>query len=133
MVYQQLELCYSLISLTIPNLKGYLLAFNTGMGLSLGYTTQPYNSHSISMQLSSLKNSVTRSKPRASTNAENAAVAGKFRPEPLFHNASVVHGKGGGASEERQSTRSQEDQSIGSLNSQEMIIRRDMQWNVSYD
>jgi hypothetical protein len=49
-----------------------------------------------------------------------------------MYNASVVHAKGGGATAESQSTHSQGDQSTESINSQEMIIGRDVRWNVRY-
>lgn len=102
------------------------------MGLGFGYTSQAYGSYGGSFQLGSFKNSATGSNARASTNAENAAAAGKFRPDPVMYNASVVHAKGGGATAERRSTHSPEDQSTESINSQEMIIRRDVRWNVRY-
>ena len=55
MVYQQVELCCSLLSCSIPCLRKFLDNFDTGMGLSLGYATQSKSSTSRSYQFGPLK------------------------------------------------------------------------------
>ncbi|WEW58033.1 hypothetical protein PRK78_003500 [Emydomyces testavorans] len=57
LVYQQVELCYSLITSAIPNLGGFMIQFSTGMGLGGmgGYATPGYSSHLESMELSTTK------------------------------------------------------------------------------
>ncbi|KAM5469157.1 hypothetical protein MauCBS54593_004509 [Microsporum audouinii] len=93
LVYQQIELCYSLVSCTIPNLGGYLLKFNTGMGITLGYVSEPYGSSreaggSDSVQLSSLKSIQKDNKPPASDPSKPSKYC-FLRPEQYEYRAYV--------------------------------------------
>ncbi|KAK2877815.1 hypothetical protein FQN49_001172 [Arthroderma sp. PD_2] len=143
LVYQQIELCYSLISCTIPNLGGYLLKFNTGMGITLGYATQPYGSSrnaggSESLQLSSLKSIPKNDQPPAAV-PSHPSKFGFLRPEKYEYRAYVrstvnsLEINSGGNDVDNQSVSSYGGLSVQSIHSQDMIIRRDFRYSVRRD
>ena len=44
-LFQQSELCFSLIAGTVPCLKSFIRSFDTGSGVKVGYTTNGYGSN----------------------------------------------------------------------------------------
>lgn len=126
-IWHQVEIGYSLIAATIPCLKSFIKSFDTGFGLEVGYNTHPYGSaHSRgygngtkagqSFQMSSLKGS-------DSTKDSSPQTLGQLRPEQINNTTNIYH----------ENDPPREDASITSGNSQEMIIRRDVQWDVRHD
>ncbi|KAF2817342.1 uncharacterized protein BDZ99DRAFT_431394 [Mytilinidion resinicola] len=154
-VYQQAQLGYSLISATIPCLKSFVKSFDTGLGLEVGYSTNPYGygssgaggsgrggagesykmsnmskgsaGGSVSAGESKVKGSLKRTWKEGgvreiTAKGPNAAQVG-LRPEELKNTTNIYH-----------STTHEEDESHRSATgSEEMIIRREVQWDVRSD
>jgi len=117
----QIELFYSLVSATIPNLKSFVQSFHSGMGIDVGLYSSHDQSGNRTYRLSSTKqNSGNRSQVETQSFPESSnPLIGRLRPEHLKHTTTIHH-----------SSRNGED---SSHNSQEMIIRRDVMWNVQVD
>ncbi|KAF3480394.1 uncharacterized protein GIQ15_05741 [Arthroderma uncinatum] len=140
LVYQQIELCYSLISCTIPNLGGYLLKFNTGMGITLGYVSEPYGSSreaggSESLQLSSLKSNLKNDRAQARVPSQQSKY-GFLRPEQYEYRAyvrSTINSLEVNSVENEiddRSVSSDGERPVQSIHSHDMIIRRDIRYSV---
>ena len=126
MVYQQVELGCSLVSCTIPCLRKFLNNFDTGMGLTLGYSTQPKSLTDRSYQLGPLKSFRSRYRVHSSDVAKPRA--NEVGTVPVdYSNSSQPNGL------ERGSKHSEDDNCHTSIGSQDMIIRRDVKWEVRYD
>ncbi|OCK81367.1 hypothetical protein K432DRAFT_450183 [Lepidopterella palustris CBS 459.81] len=125
LIHQQAELGYSLISATIPCLKSFLKSFDTGLGLAVGYTQNAYGSggYGGSYKMESLSKSVGSVGGDGGLRGE-----GRLRPEKIKNTTRVYSGRieGGGMAREGSVA-------SGSGGSQEMIIRRDVQWDVRHD
>lgn len=120
LVCEQIELGYSLISATIPNLKSFIMSFNTSMMMDIGHKlhSQP-PSHT---DLSSRLGSSSERAPRLSDIESRETFIRGLRPEAeLRHFASIQHMED-----------MDEDESAGNLDreSQDRIIRRDIRWTV---
>ncbi|KAI1612445.1 hypothetical protein EDD37DRAFT_647988 [Exophiala viscosa] len=121
LVLQQVELCWSLIAATIPNLKSFVKSFSSGFGIQLDPTltqgaygsgrykeTNGYEMGSVPGQ----GNSKSRSANRSYNEIEHQD---PITPLP----------------QDDKIRRDQE--SIDSAGSQDHIIRKDVQWNVHYE
>ena len=116
-VIAQTELCWSLVSATIPNLKNFMKSFSTGFGheFGLGTITSGYMmsggsqnaNRGNNIQLSNM------SKQRSNTDSPR-----KF--------ASKLDRSGNAYDIEVSRGRQHDAQSVGSGKSQEMIIRKDV-------
>jgi len=126
LVCQQVELAYSLISATIPNLKSFLMSFDTAWMMEVGNPLKaiPYSSSTPpeEHQLDSVHNSSYHSRGLSDIRPDRERLA--LRPESLEHVAAVRH-----PASERSGSR---DGSFASANSQEHIIRCEHRWNVQY-
>ena len=132
-VFQQIELCYSLLSCTIPNLKSFLLSFDTAIGMTLDPSTmKSYGSDhpksgsgTSSFRLRSLKSRLGDKPPSS---------GGKplFRPDPVGYTAAINRNSMPNANEAGSSV-SRDNLSDRSKGSQEMIIRREVAWSVHQD
>jgi hypothetical protein len=120
-VIQQVQLCWSLISATIPNLKSFVKSFSSGFGIRLDPSlTQAYGSgrrttHGYEMGSVS-GNGTSKSKSGGRSHNDNEETL----PIPLKNKI----------------TGAREHDSIdsgGSQGSQDHIIRKDVQWNVHYE
>ena len=122
-VLQQVELCWSLISATIPNLKSFVKSFSSGFGLRLDPSqTQAYGSgrgartaNTYEMN-SGLGNGTAKSRSAG----RSYIVAEETPPFPA---------KGSLASKLNDGR----EPSIDSGGSQDHIIRKDVQWDIHYE
>ncbi|KAF2838844.1 hypothetical protein M501DRAFT_935163 [Patellaria atrata CBS 101060] len=148
MVYLQVELGYSLIAATIPCLKSFIKSFDTGMGLEIGYSSRAYGSGANSnnsqtygtsgfhssrsakspgtYQLNSLNgDTVSKVTTKNDATPRRAPSHGPgdstLRPEDFKNHAVIYHSNDKG------------DTTSSRSGSQEMIIRRDVQWDVRHD
>ncbi|KAF2014148.1 hypothetical protein BU24DRAFT_423184 [Aaosphaeria arxii CBS 175.79] len=133
-VYQQSQLCYSLIAGTIPCLKSFIRSFDTGSGgMVTNYSSQPYGSngyaHGESYKMQSFgtgQGSATRSRNedkgdvKISTKPFKKEGHVRLRADSPDHVTAITHPISG---QKREADRA-------SHGSQEMIIRRDVQWEV---
>ncbi|ORY16827.1 hypothetical protein BCR34DRAFT_475937 [Clohesyomyces aquaticus] len=127
-VYQQAELCWSLIAATLPCLQSFIRSFDTGSGAKVAYTTHAYgssgygNGGSFKMQTLSGNGSALRS-----LNGDNGDVKVSSKHHRGRGNTTAQITTG---TLSNKSGHSPEEVSITSHGSQEMIIRRDVQWEV---
>ncbi|OCL14761.1 hypothetical protein AOQ84DRAFT_358631 [Glonium stellatum] len=119
-IFQQAELGYSLIAATVPCLKSFIKSFDTGLGLAVTYATHPYGSggYGGSYKMQSLAKGES-----IKSVAEPPSAAAGFQLDRTQNSTSIYH----------PNETPQEDSSIISHGSQEMIIRRDVQWDVRTD
>ncbi|KAF1812168.1 hypothetical protein P152DRAFT_487593 [Eremomyces bilateralis CBS 781.70] len=126
LVCQLVELAYSLISATIPNLKSFLMSFDTAWMMEVGTSSKPipYSNQTPpeEYQLDSFPNS-----PRHAPGLSGLRIDPEhltLRPESLEHIAAVQH-----PASERTGSR---EGSFASTNSRERIIRCEHRWKIQY-
>jgi len=102
------ELCWSLISATIPNLKSFMKSFNTGFGHNdFGFTSNPTMS-------------ISRRRPGDDVPLQTfPGSKDPLRPDHFAYDAEVVRGR--------------DDRSIESGNSQAFIIRKTVEHEVAFE
>ncbi|EON68227.1 hypothetical protein W97_07485 [Coniosporium apollinis CBS 100218] len=118
-VWQQVVIAYSLAAVTIPTLKPFLQGFNTG---GMGYTSEAIiGSSAATPSMGSGQRSGWGGK-QLSSNSSGLDGKMRLRPERACYSADVAcNGV------------QREDASVMSDNSQEMIIRKDVNWEVRRD
>lgn len=120
LVLQQVQVCWSLISATVPNLKAFVKSFSSGFGIQLDpAVAQAYGS----------------SRSNRSNAYELGSVTGKTISKSRSGNKSYNDVERHGAVPQHMNGRdkSREQDSIDSVGSQEQIIRKDMQWDITYE
>jgi hypothetical protein len=130
-VLQQVELCWSLISATIPNLKSFVKSFSIGFGIRLDpYTVQTYGSRGYARnngyELGSVKGNSTmksRSGNGSAARSGNRSYNDIEEQDPLPPQVEIQASR-------KRNTRDKDSNSLGS---QEHIIRKDVQWEVHYE
>ncbi|EXJ73242.1 uncharacterized protein A1O5_03002 [Cladophialophora psammophila CBS 110553] len=130
-VIQQVQLCWSLISATIPNLKSFVRSFSSGFGIQLdpSLTQAYYGSGRGSGRLGRSMNAYEMgsvsgngtAKSRSAARSYNDNTAEQFPPVPRQDPSG------------NKLTVMRENDSIDSGGSQDHIIRKDVQWNVHYE
>lgn len=120
LVCEQIELGYSLLSATIPNLKSFVMSFDTAMMMDIGHKlrSQP-NSHT---DLCNRLGSSSDRAPRLSDLECGDTFISQLRPETgLRHIASIQHLQDW-----------TDDGSLGNFerDSQDRMIRRDVRWTI---
>ena len=125
-VWRQLELCWSLLSASIPNFKSFMKSFNSGFGLDMDLATSAKGSRdrNTSYELHSM--GANGSKANASKNRDVTSFTDNLRPGVGHHSATIQHVRANGRRLGKAS-------SIESGGSREMIIRKDVAWNVDYE
>ena len=122
LVCQQVELCWSLISATIPALKSFVKSFNSGFGLTFDPdATTRYGSRGYGASGGYELRSVGKGKSMLSSKGSRNATMndGEDRITDVLHRKEKGNGRDVG--------------SIKSMGSQDHIIRKDMQWEVHYE
>lgn len=134
----QVELCWSMISAMIPNLKAFIRSFNSGFGLGfdLDAMTNKYGSGKQSAQrtadyeLSQMKSSHSAHPSRSGvTHSQHDIEEARPRTQDIDENPITTSNYRAGAT----STHEVEGDSVNSVGSQDQIIRKDIQWQVSYE
>ncbi|KIX01115.1 uncharacterized protein Z518_10181 [Rhinocladiella mackenziei CBS 650.93] len=127
LVLQQVQLCWSLISATIPNLKSFVKSFSSGFGIRLDpSTTQLYGSgrygrsNGGGYELGSVQGKGT-SKSRSANRSYNDIEGQATLPQQMRHGNTVT------------TATARDQESIESGGSQDHIIRKDVQWKVHYE
>jgi len=120
LVCEQIELGYSLLSATIPNLKSFIMSFDTAMMMDISHKLQSQpNSHTdINNRLGSSSDRA----PRLSDVECRDTFISRLRPETeLRHIASIQHLQDW-----------TDDGSLGNFEreSQDRMIRCDVQWTI---
>lgn len=138
-IWTQTELCYSIISSTVPTLRPFVNNFTThyggsggrsGRNYGSGYATNSRENNSVprstGYQLKSLTKSKNRDKHDDAVEQEDRAWEG---PVDAYQ-----YGVAGNSKVKKEHDKSSGDaRSIGSNDSQRMIIRKDVSWAISAD
>jgi hypothetical protein len=127
LVCQQVELCWSLVSATIPALKSFVKSFNSGFGLTLDpdatsrYGSRGYGSRGYGAGGAFELGSVGKGKSMLSSKGSRNATLkdGEDRITDVLHRKEKRNGRDVG--------------SIKSMGSQDHIIRKDVQWEIRYE
>jgi hypothetical protein len=123
LVCQQVELCWSLISATIPTLGSFVKSFNSGFGLTIDPdTTSRYGSRGYAARGAFELGSMERGKSMLSSKGSRNATVKDSEDRAM----DVLHRK------EKRNSR-EDDDSVKSLESLDHIIRKDVQWEVHYE
>lgn len=126
-VLAESELCWSLISATIPNLKAFMNIFNTGFGLNdiISSARGTVVNSSGSRLGRTDSNSAIRMKRIKSQHGPSYRLGSRLRPDhEAFAQIAVEVSRGQDMNDDR---------SIGSDNSQEMIIHKTVDHQVTYE
>ncbi|KAH7109401.1 hypothetical protein B0J13DRAFT_632370 [Dactylonectria estremocensis] len=141
-LFQQAMIVWSLISATVPNLKNFLKSFSIGMGFPLAFDLSMYGSSNM-YTLQSLENNrskATSSAAAAATGASTSVSAHdhydseprgrphNWRPDQASNQTTVAHHYGGNS----RANPPGEDESART-GSQEMIINKEVAWEVTYE
>lgn len=131
-IYQQSQLCFSLIAGTVPCLKSFIRSFDTGSGVKVGYTSNAYGSGGYgkgeSYRMRSLN---TNGSTLKTQNGED----GDIKVDTRHFNPGHEHRRGRGNSTTMittlaSSSKKATEEDTASHGSQELFIRRDVQWEV---
>lgn len=143
LILRQVMLTYSLISATIPNFKSFMKSFSMGMGVSIGFIRNDLNNSSNAYPDPSFVSHTgsvgLRSKRRNGNDVTSTTVAGSriedegfelrpiFRPDQVQHEVTVK-----GRSDIL--SRTPDSERLPSQNgSQDMIIKKEVGWNVYHE
>lgn len=142
LLLQQVMLTYSLISATIPNLKSFMKSFSTGLGVSFGFMDKDVY---VSSEAYALQPLTTRSRRRRNKSPEGLPSGNihdridgsvgeqqpRLRPGSLQHEV-VIHHSPDGTSDHRSSA-TDDGRGISRCGSRDMIIKKEVQWNVYHE
>jgi hypothetical protein len=130
-VFQQSELCVSLIAATLPCLKSFIRSFDTGGGLNVNYSTEAWGSSGHgkgqSYRMQSLVNDGSASYTQDPDKADLRASRRQFQPD--LRSKSYTGPASNVITTAYTSGRPKE-ADASSHSSQELFIRRDVQWEV---
>jgi len=124
LVYQQTELGYSLISATIPNLKSFIMSFDTGMMMNVAASTESRHDRNSHRYARHVPFSVNQSIPRDLDSSSHYELGTRLRPDAINqheysqHKTKAWNVKNGDIS--------------GELHNRDGAIQRDFQWEVEY-
>lgn len=123
---EQIELGYSLLSATIPNLKSFIISFDTAMMMDISYKLHSLAQSSTVGQRSDRVGSSASKPPRLSDVEARDDFIRKLRPgsEGLRYTSEIQHLK------EWQTLNGDLSVTDCERVSQDKAIRRDMQWTV---
>lgn len=125
LLYQQAMMLWSLISATIPNTKAFVKSFSTDFGLAMGLEIQTARDYPLqNLTIGSARTrssrkgnqSIKYDDDRVPINKEDE-LDSVLRPDVHQHRTTVVHAVSDGGS-------------IGSHGSQDLIIRKEVKWQV---
>lgn len=117
-----MELCWSLIAATIPNLKAFVKSFSSGFGLTIDldantrYGSRGYGA--AGYELGSVRK--TTATQERSNGSRNATVTD-------------VEDQGAVMRHKKENSNARNEGSGNSIGSEDHIIRKDVQWSVEYE
>ncbi|EXA51461.1 hypothetical protein FOVG_00093 [Fusarium oxysporum f. sp. pisi HDV247] len=123
LICQQVMIAWSLISATTPNLKNFLKSFSIGMGFPVAFDfTMSGSSKAYALQ--SLRNNRSTNAASATATAHSA----NWRPDQVSNQTTAAH-----RSSRSNSRDVSEEGSSSRAGSQELIINKEVAWNVTYE
>ncbi|KAG8674133.1 hypothetical protein FPOAC2_00108 [Fusarium poae] len=130
LMWQQIMVSWSLLSATSPNLKSFMASFNIGWGFPIAFDeTNPDPSNSIALQELGKINCPAITTSTVSSVASSASTGRpcNWRPDVIAHQATITH------ESERTSLDDITEEEISRTGSHEMIINKEVTWNVTYE
>lgn len=135
LLLQQVMLTYSLISATIPNLKSFMKSLSTGLGVSFGFMDKDLDASSEAYALQTL---TTHSGRRGNRSPEdlgaldlNCEQRPRLRPGSVQHEVVIHHSPDG--TSDRGSSMTEDGRGVSRCGSRDMIIKKEVQWNVYHE
>ncbi|CEI63703.1 unnamed protein product [Fusarium venenatum] len=132
LMWQQIMVSWSLLSATSPNLKSFMSSFNIGWGFPVAFDeTNAYARNSVALQDLELANiscpEVTTSTISSVASISSCGQPCNWRPDVIAHQATVTH--------ECESTSLDNitEEEISRTGSHEIIINKEVTWNVTYE
>ncbi|GAB7354739.1 hypothetical protein MBLNU459_g5151t2 [Dothideomycetes sp. NU459] len=128
LVWQESELGWSIVSASIPNLKGFMKSFSTGFGFEPGGVTTMSKSRSQNVSGSQSRAYMDTyalddlAKRPSSTARVESSLAQRLNPEQNEYSIEIRRDASGAG----------ESDSIGSGKSQDMIIRKEVTMKIDY-
>jgi hypothetical protein len=123
LLFQQVMLTWSLIAATIPNLKAFMKSFSTGFGLALGGDGSMTNSYP--MRSYPAKSSKTDSNGTREIASRSGRPRYPLRPDVILAQT-TIHAD----HHDRLSDITTDGNSTMRAGSQDLIIRREVEWDV---
>lgn len=128
----QIDLCWSIVSATIPNLKAFVKSFNSGFGLGVDvatayFGTMPHSAVRRDYELSQMKSAQASQQHSYSRSIVEREQVDQASAQPNHRQP------GSASSLDSQDKGHERNLSITSDSSRERIIRKDIQWTVAYD
>lgn len=132
LMWQQIMVSWSLLSATSPNLKSFMSSFNIGWGFPVAFDeTNPDARNSVVHQDLELAKisfpEVTTSTMSSVASISSSGRPCNWRPDVIAHQATVTHEC------ERTSLGDITEEEISWTGSHEMIINKEVTWNVTYE
>ncbi|RMZ77721.1 hypothetical protein DV738_g4218, partial [Chaetothyriales sp. CBS 135597] len=131
LIIQQIYLCWSIISATIPNLQAFVRSFGSGFGIGINMELYGSAYASKTSQRNQYELGSVRRTGR-SGQSRGSGVEAARKKKKIFHEISDSAGR----LNSRKGTNNQaslDQDSIESAGSQGRIIRKDVQWGVHYE
>ncbi|KAF2122186.1 hypothetical protein BDV96DRAFT_482763 [Lophiotrema nucula] len=129
-IFQQSQLCFSLIAGTVPCLKSFIRSFDTGSGVKAGFTSAGYGSSGYGRGESYRMQSLSAGSAIRSQTEDRGDVRVNAKP---FEGGSHGSGRTRGDSIAKVTSTAyspHKGDDAASNDSQELFIRRDVQWEV---
>ncbi|KAI8718150.1 hypothetical protein NCS52_00893000 [Fusarium sp. LHS14.1] len=140
LLFQQTMIAWSLISATVPNLKNFLKSFSIGMGFPLAFDLSIYGSSNV-YALQSLGNDHSRVTTSAAAHdvtstsvrvhhadGEPRGRPHNWRPDQVSTQSTATHNYGNNTRDNIS-----EEGELSRTGSQEMIINKEVAWQVTYE
>ncbi|KAL2682336.1 hypothetical protein Neosp_006786 [[Neocosmospora] mangrovei] len=140
LLFQQTMIAWSLISATVPNLKNFLKSFSIGMGFPLAFDLSIYGSSNV-YALQSLGNDHSRVTTSAAAHdvtstsvrvhhadGEPRGRPHNWRPDQVSTQSTAAHNYGNNTRDNIS-----EEGELSRTGSQEMIINKEVAWQVTYE
>lgn len=144
LILQQVMLTYSLISATIPNLKSFMKSFSVGMGVSIGFIRSDLDESSNAYRIRSFEphsqstgnrsqrrwrgDDVTLISADPGNESEGHEMRPIFRPDQVAHEVTIK-----GSSDDRSAGTAEDERAVSRSGSQDMIIKKEVVWNVYHE
>ncbi|UZP32314.1 hypothetical protein NXS19_000130 [Fusarium pseudograminearum] len=130
LLWQQIMVSWSLLSATSPNLKSFMSSFNIGWGFPVAFDeTNLDPSDPLALQELGKVScpAVTTSTLSSVASVASSGRPGNWRPDVIAHQATITH------ESDRTSLDDITEEEISRTGSHEMIINKEVTWNVTYE
>ncbi|KAF4455587.1 hypothetical protein F53441_2111 [Fusarium austroafricanum] len=135
LICQQVLISWALISATVPNLKNFLKSFSIGMGFPVAFdftmsgSSQAYALKSLQNNRSTNNRSTTTSAAAVATSVNAPSHSANWRPDQVSNQTTA----GRNSNSQNSGDDMSEDGRISRAGSQELIISKQVAWDVTYE